>query len=74
MRKNDIADISPRDPMLALVLLTRLPLPALPEAAFARQAAAVWAFPLAGLAVARWPGPRARWRLPPGWRRSRWPG
>lgn len=51
MRKNDIADISPRDPMLALVLLTRLPLPALPEAAFARQAAAVWAFPLAGLAV-----------------------
>lgn len=51
MRKNDIADISPRDPMLALVLLTRLPLPTLPEAAFARQAEAVWAFPLAGLAV-----------------------
>ncbi|MCE8546779.1 adenosylcobinamide-GDP ribazoletransferase [Ruegeria pomeroyi] len=51
MRKNDIAAISSRDPLLALVLLTRLPLPALPEPAFARQAAAVWAFPLAGLVV-----------------------
>ena len=49
MRKYDIraADI-----LLALVLLTRLPLPHLPKAAFKRQSAAVWAFPLAGLAVA----------------------
>ncbi|MDK3019725.1 adenosylcobinamide-GDP ribazoletransferase [Pseudodonghicola flavimaris] len=36
---------------VALVLLTRLPLPALPQQAFARQAQAVWAFPLAGLAT-----------------------
>ncbi|MDX2483682.1 MAG: adenosylcobinamide-GDP ribazoletransferase [Pseudodonghicola sp.] len=41
-----------RDIALALVLLTRLPLPRLPEAAFARQAQAGWAFPLAGIAVA----------------------
>ena len=49
MRKYDIraADI-----LLALVLLTRLPLPHLPQEAFKRQSAAVWAFPLAGLAVA----------------------
>lgn len=39
------------DPLVALALLTRLPLPRLPEAAFARQAGAAWAFPLAGLAV-----------------------
>ncbi|SDD96635.1 adenosylcobinamide-GDP ribazoletransferase [Ruegeria marina] len=51
MRKTDIFDISPWDTALAMVLLTRLPLPKLPEVAFARQAAAVWAFPLAGLAV-----------------------
>ncbi|NIZ15190.1 adenosylcobinamide-GDP ribazoletransferase [Phaeobacter sp. HF9A] len=48
MRKNDIAAT---DVLLALVLLTRLPLPALPKAAFARQARAVWAFPLVGLLV-----------------------
>ncbi|TDK51733.1 adenosylcobinamide-GDP ribazoletransferase [Antarcticimicrobium luteum] len=52
MRKNDILSIVSRDILLALVLLTRLPLPRLPEAAFARQARAGWAFPLAGLAVA----------------------
>nr|WP_203583063.1 adenosylcobinamide-GDP ribazoletransferase [Ruegeria sp. PrR005] len=51
VRKNDITGVSPWDPVLALVLLTRLPLPRLPEPLFARQAAAVWAFPLAGLAV-----------------------
>lgn len=45
-------DIQPRDVALSLVLLTRLPLPHLPKAAFARQAQAAWAFPLAGLAVA----------------------
>ncbi|MGR3758572.1 adenosylcobinamide-GDP ribazoletransferase [Roseobacteraceae bacterium NS-SX3] len=49
MRKSDIAA---QDVLLALVLLTRLPLPRLPDAAFARQARAAWAFPLAGLAVA----------------------
>lgn len=37
---------------VALVLLTRLPLPHLPRAAFAAQARAVWAFPLVGLVVA----------------------
>ncbi|KIC18935.1 adenosylcobinamide-GDP ribazoletransferase [Leisingera sp. ANG-Vp] len=49
MRKNDI---QAKDIALALVLLTRLPLPALPADAFQRQSKAVWAFPLAGLAVA----------------------
>lgn len=49
MRKNDIFR---RDVLLALVLLTRLPLPHLPPHAFQRQARAAWAFPLAGLAVA----------------------
>tara|TARA_R110000751_G_scaffold35793_4_gene87971 strand:+ start:376 stop:1125 length:750 start_codon:yes stop_codon:yes gene_type:complete len=38
--------------IVALALLTRLPLPHAPKAAFARQAQAAWAFPLAGLAVA----------------------
>ncbi|KAE9627848.1 adenosylcobinamide-GDP ribazoletransferase [Parasedimentitalea maritima] len=47
MRKNDII----RDIALALVLLTRLPLPKLPEPWFQRQAQAAWAFPLAGLAI-----------------------
>ena len=41
-----------RDCAVALVLLTRLPMPRLPTEAFARQARAVWAFPLAGLVVA----------------------
>lgn len=45
-------DISPCDIALSLVLLTRLPVPNLPKAAFARQAQATWAFPLVGLAVA----------------------
>lgn len=48
MRKNDISLV---DIALALVLLTRLPLPRLDSASFKRQARAVWAFPLAGLAV-----------------------
>ncbi|MDE4191653.1 adenosylcobinamide-GDP ribazoletransferase [Phaeobacter gallaeciensis] len=49
MRKTDIraADIP-----LALVLLTRLPLPHLSAETFKRQSAAVWAFPLAGVTVA----------------------
>lgn len=45
-------DIRAADFLLALVLLTRLPLPHLPKAAFKRQSSAVWAFPAAGLAVA----------------------
>ena len=36
------------DLRLALALLTRLPLPHLPDGAFAHQARAVWAYPLAG--------------------------
>lgn len=35
----------------ALVLLTRLPLPRLPESAFAAPARATWAYPLVGLVV-----------------------
>ncbi len=52
MRKSDILSLAPRDIVVALALLTRLPLPRLPAAAFARQAQAGWAYPLAGLAVA----------------------
>lgn len=37
---------------VAVALLTRLPLPALPDAAFVRHARAVWAFPLVGALVA----------------------
>ncbi|WP_083101466.1 adenosylcobinamide-GDP ribazoletransferase [Pseudophaeobacter leonis] len=48
MRKNDISLV---DIPLALVLLTRLPLPKLASSSFQRQSQAVWAFPLAGLAV-----------------------
>lgn len=48
MQKNDII----RDIGLALMLLTRLPLPTLPKAWFQYQAQAAWAFPLAGLAIA----------------------
>ncbi|MEX0319254.1 MAG: adenosylcobinamide-GDP ribazoletransferase [Ruegeria sp.] len=51
MTKNDTRLFSAWDIPLALVLLTRLPLPRLPERVFERQAAAAWAFPLAGLAV-----------------------
>lgn len=51
MRENDTALIRPADIAVALALLTRLPLPALPDAAFARQARAAWAFPVAGAVV-----------------------
>lgn len=51
MRKNDISLVDLVDIPLALVLLTRLPLPRLSAASFQRQRQAVWAFPLAGLAV-----------------------
>lgn len=46
------SDTSPLwDPFVALALLTRLPLPRLPDAAFDSQARAVWAFPFVGLVV-----------------------
>ncbi len=51
MLKNDTKLISLWDIPLALVLLTRLPVPRLPEHVFARQAESVWAFPLVGLVV-----------------------
>ena len=41
----------PSDILVALALLTRLPLPRLPDRAFANQARVVWAFPLAGVVV-----------------------
>ncbi|MEQ6204132.1 adenosylcobinamide-GDP ribazoletransferase [Sulfitobacter sp. HNIBRBA2951] len=40
-----------RQVMLAAVLLTRLPLPRLPDAAFAQGARAVWAYPVVGAGV-----------------------
>ena len=46
MRKSDTIAT---DILLALLLLTRLPLPGLPQSAFVRQARAVWAFPVAGV-------------------------
>lgn len=49
MAKTDMAVIW--DFPVALALLTRLPLPRLPDAAFAVQARAVWAFPLVGLVI-----------------------
>lgn len=54
MRKNDTGTARAlfNDAAVALVLLTRLPLPRLPDAAFTGQARAAWAFPLAGIAVA----------------------
>lgn len=54
MRKNDTNRFAAPvlDVAVALALLTRLPLPRLPVAAFAHQARAAWAFPLAGLAIA----------------------
>ncbi|GAB5438193.1 adenosylcobinamide-GDP ribazoletransferase [Falsiruegeria mediterranea] len=51
MHKNDTSAPWTWDIPLALVLLTRLPLPRLPNHVFARQAASVWAFPVVGLIV-----------------------
>jgi adenosylcobinamide-GDP ribazoletransferase len=51
VHKNDTKPFLLWDVPLALVLLTRLPLPRLPDAVFARQAQAAWAFPLVGLVV-----------------------
>ncbi len=51
VHKNDTNLFSAWDIPLALVLLTRLPMPRLPEKTFARQADAAWAFPVVGLIV-----------------------
>ncbi|WP_037309322.1 adenosylcobinamide-GDP ribazoletransferase [Ruegeria halocynthiae] len=51
MHKNDTKLFSRWDIPLAIVLLTRLPVPRLPEKVFARQADAVWAFPVVGLVI-----------------------
>ncbi len=51
VHKNDTSAISAWDIALTLVLLTRLPVPKLQDQLFARQAKAVWAFPLVGLIV-----------------------
>lgn len=52
MQKNDKALIDRQDFPAALGLLTRLPMPVDMNRAQARGAAAAWAYPLAGLAVA----------------------
>ncbi|MEM7320238.1 MAG: adenosylcobinamide-GDP ribazoletransferase [Pseudomonadota bacterium] len=51
MTKNDISRFSGWDILLALVLLTRLPIPPLPDPVFERQSNSGWAFPLVGLTV-----------------------
>lgn len=51
VHKNDTKPFSVWDIPLALVLLTRLPVPRLPENVFARQADAAWAFPVVGMVV-----------------------
>lgn len=51
VHKSDTKPLSLWDIPLAVVLLTRLPLPHLPHGVFARQAQAVWAFPLVGILV-----------------------
>ncbi len=51
MHKNDTRPFSVWDIPLALVLLTRLPLPRLPDQMFSRQAQSAWAFPIVGLVV-----------------------
>lgn len=53
MRENtDTSLARPVDLAIAAALLTRLPLPVLRDAAFARQTRAVWAFPIVGAVVA----------------------
>lgn len=51
LRKIDMAVSLVQDLGVACALLTRLPLPGLPNAAFARQARATWAFPIVGALV-----------------------
>lgn len=50
--KSDTATSPLWDLPAALVLLTRLPIPALPDKAFTNGARATWAYPLAGLLLA----------------------
>ncbi len=52
MRENDILRPRLTDVAVAFALLSRLPLPRLPDAAFAHQARAGWAFGLVGAGVA----------------------
>lgn len=47
----DRTDFALSDIPVAFVLLTRLPLPPIPDAAFARQAFAAWSFPIVGFAL-----------------------
>lgn len=54
MTKNDEALFRVGDIAVAVALLTRLPVPGAPD--YARGAAAAWAYPLAGLAVAAMAG------------------
>ncbi len=49
--KDDTGLLHPRDPWLAAVLLTRVPLPKLPQSAFQRSAGATWAYPVVGIAL-----------------------
>ncbi|MCY4300373.1 MAG: adenosylcobinamide-GDP ribazoletransferase [Aestuariivita sp.] len=51
VHKNSIWSFHPSDIIVALTLLTRLPLGNFLQADFDRQASATWAFPIAGLAV-----------------------
>ncbi len=51
VQKNDTSPLSLWDIPLALVLLTRLPVPTLPQHVFKRQSKAAWAFPIAGAIV-----------------------
>ena len=46
--RTDPHNAHPQDVILAAVLLTRLPLPRLPQEAFSRSARAVWAYPIVG--------------------------
>ncbi len=52
MRKSDILRARSLNLGTAFALLTRLPLPRLPDDAFERQADAVWAFPVVGFVIA----------------------
>lgn len=52
MPKNDNRLFAVSDVAVAFVLLSRLPLPRLPDHAFSHQARAAWAFPLVGMVVA----------------------
>ncbi|MEM6312300.1 MAG: adenosylcobinamide-GDP ribazoletransferase, partial [Pseudomonadota bacterium] len=48
---SDTPPVALMDIPVALVFMTRLPLPALPASAFERGSIATWAYPLAGLVL-----------------------